>query len=314
MSSQTRRYLFIVGAPRSGTTWVHQMLAEHPEVAAIPQEMTLLSKYLAPAARAFADEAEHIRRGDWKQGLPLVMEPQEFNAGLLRIVDEVYGRIHALKPGATLVIDKHPHYAAHLPFITKLLPACKVIHVLRDGRDVAVSTMRTKRLIGHGQGSIEGAAEMWVNRVQQAQRFGEQVGPERYLEVRYEDLLQETHQGLERILAFADIPNDTEYLARVTQEFDMNRRTVSGGDASLNAMRNKPGAIWSSKLMLHERYLMECIAGTTLTKQGYATKDWWVLRWSDRPRIWWWLLRTRWGMVRKALAEAWHYPDTTHEP
>lgn len=303
-----KQFVFIVGAPRSGTSWLHKMLAAHPQVAAIPQEMTLFSKYLAPADKHYREESMHLERGDWRQGLPLLFDAVEFEAGLHKVVDTVYGRILDTKPAATHLIDKHPHYAGHLALIDRLLPTCKVIHIIRDGRDMAVSTMRTKRLKGHGQADVEGAARVWSGRIRQARAYGAKLGPERFLELRYEELLADTEGGLAQVLGFINLDTDPKLVQRIAQEHDMDVRIVSGGDSTLNAVRRTPDAIWRSKLMLHERYLMEHIAGDLLAELGYAQRDWWVLRWSDRPRLAWWLMRTRLRLMRKAIAGALSYP------
>jgi len=303
-----RQFVFIVGAPRSGTSWLHEMLAAHPQVAAIPEEMTLFSKYLAPADKHYREETMHLERGDWRQGLPLLFDPVEFEAALHKVVDSVYGRILDSNTIATHLIDKHPHYAGHLALIDRLLPTCKVIHIIRDARDVAVSTMRTKRLKGHGQADVEGAARVWSERIRQARAYGAKLGPERFLELRYEDLLADTQGGLTQVLGFIRLDTEPTLVQRIAQEHDMEVRTVSGGDTTLNALRRIPDAIWRSKLMLHERYLMEHFAGDLLAELGYAQRDWWVLRWSDRPRLAWWLLRTRLRLLRRATAEALSYP------
>lgn len=306
--SLDRQFVFIVGAPRSGTTWLHQMLAEHPAVAALPEEMTLFSKYLAPAAHAYAEESERLRNGAWRQGLPLLVDEEEFRQALLLVVERVYARVVARKPGAEVVLDKHPHYAAHLPFISHLLPDCKVIHIIRDGRDVAVSTMRTKRLVGHGQGTIEGAAQVWVNRVRQAQRFGEEAGSHRYLEMRYEDLLADTRDGVARVLAFIGTSEAPGYLDHVVDAFHVEKRMVSRGDRDLNALRGVSGAIWERKLVLHERFLFDRLAGSLLSELGYAREGWWKLRWSDGLRLQLWLLRQRVALLRAGIASAIRYP------
>lgn len=303
-----KQFVIIVGAPRSGTSWLHRMLSEHPQVAGLRQEMTLFSKYLAPADKHYREETMHMERGDWKQGLPLLFDAAEFEAGLHKIVDAVYGRILDSKPTATHLIDKHPHYAGHLALIDRLLPTCKVVHIIRDGRDMAVSTMRTKRLKGHGQADIEGASKVWCERIRQARAYGAKLGPERFLELRYEQLLADTEAELARVLDFIHLDTAPELLQRIARENAMEVRTVSGGDSALNTIRRIPNAIWRSKLMLHERYLMERRAGDLLAELGYAQPNWWVLRWSDRPRLAWWLFRTRLRLLRNAIGQAMRFP------
>jgi hypothetical protein len=286
-----KQFVFIVGAPRSGTSWLHGMVSAHPDVASMRSELTLFSKYLAPADRFFGRESGHLQRGDREQGLPLLFTPEEFDQGLRVIVDRVYERVLARNPEASHILDKHPHYALHLPLIERLLPHARVLHIIRDGRDVAVSTMRTKRLIGHGQGDIEGASRVWHACITKAREHGRRMGPQRYLEVRYEELMADTTGGLKAVMAFCGLTVDDDRLRTIADEHAIERNMVSRGDPALQRRGDVPA--WAGGLTLQERYLMDRYVGGLLADLGYGPQGWWKVKQDDGLRIALWRAK-RW--------------------
>src|SRR5262245_29129418 len=106
MKSLDKQFIFIIGAPRSGTSWVHRMLAEHPQVAAIDHELTVFSRYLAPWARHFAAETQSMNEGKWSQGMPTLFSAEEFEQRMRAFVDDVYTRVQERRPAATHILDK----------------------------------------------------------------------------------------------------------------------------------------------------------------------------------------------------------------
>lgn len=303
--SDGRRFVFIIGAPRSGTTWLSRMLGEHPGIAALPDELTLFSRYLAPAHESFQREKRHIDRGDWRQGLPLLYTEQEFDEGLKAIIRSVYQRVVSRKPEAALILDKHPAYTHHLPLMEHLIPGARYIHVLRDGRDTAISMLSARRRMGFGARTMEDAAKEWALSVQRARAHGRAVGADRYMELRYEQLLGDTSSGLATILRFCGLPEDPRWCESVAEQFRFDRRQVSGGDAALNALREQPGAIWRSRMSIRQRFVFDRVAGAWLVHAGYAAAGWWKGGISDRFLMSLYVLQRRIRIAAMAMRRAW---------
>lgn len=294
-------FIFIIGAPRSGTTWLHRMLEQHPAIATAPRELTLFSRYLAPAYASFRKEKGHMDRGDWQQGLPLLMSEAEFAEGLRAITAAVYQRVLRTKPGASLILDKHPGYTYHLPLIEQLVPGGRYIHLLRDGRETAISMLSARAKMGFGAQSMEDAAREWAESVRLARLHGARVGESRFMEVRYEDFVRNTEDGLGKVLGFCGLPIDQAWCAKVAEENNVERKQVSGGDSSLNQLRRTPGAIWRTRMGLRQRYVFERVAGAWLHACGYDRPGWWRMGPFDALLMAFYPLQLR---VRRAIAAA----------
>ncbi len=302
-------FVFVIGAPRSGTSWLHQMLAEHPQVAAMEsEELTVFTRYLAPWARNFELEKRNNAAAKWRQGLPCLLTDAEFEATMKSLVDQVYTKLHARKPEATHLLDKHPNYSNQLPLIDRLLPQSRFIHIIRDGREVAVSMMSVRKRVGHSPGEVRGAARDWHRCITNARTHGSTLGATRYLEVRYEELMANTAPLLARIMAFCELPTEAGFVEKLAKEHHISVRQVSKGDASLNALRAEPGAIWKEKMSTTERWIFDRMAGALLRELGYATDGWWALGAGDRLRMLPYGIATRMQRSASALKSIWASP------
>ncbi|WKZ66658.1 MAG: sulfotransferase [Flavobacteriales bacterium] len=268
--------IFVIGSPRSGTSWLHRMIAEHPRVASIEGELTVFSRYLAPVMKAYEREKGHMERGEWSQGMPLLYSGQEFEVAMAGLVARIYERLLSRRPDATHVLDKHPDYCHHLPLMERFMPEARYVHIIRDGREVAVSMISAKRRLGYGAGEVEGAAREWQASVMKARAFGAVIGT-RYLEVRYEELVSDTAAVLSRVFSHFGLFIGAEEVERIAADYHISRKQVSRGDTSLNALRTEQGAIWRSRLSVKQRFILDRVAGDLLSTLGYAQPGWWAM-------------------------------------
>lgn len=301
------RCVFVIGAPRSGTTWLQRMIESHPDVASVPFELTVFSRYLAPLVKGYELEETALKEGRWRQGLAALYERQEFDEFVRQGIDTVYAKVLSARPEATMLLDKHPGYCHHLHLIERYLPGSRFIHIIRDGREVAVSMISAKRRLGYGAGEIEGASREWRSSVQAAREFGVAIGS-RYLEVRYEDLMKDTESVLERVFKHSDVMVGEEELTRIAKEHHISNKQVSRGDTGLNELRSKPDAIWRSRLNLKQRFIMDRIAGELLEELGYAGTGWWSLKPMQRLLVLPYPLYLRAKRSLNALLAIWSRP------
>lgn len=304
------RCVFVVGAPRSGTSWLQRMIEAHPKVVSIPHELTVFSRYVAPLVIGYDREAAAMEKGRWQQGLPLFWDRGTFN-GLIRIaISRVYSEVIKQRPHAGVLLDKHPAYVHHLGLIDRFLPGARIIHLVRDGREVAVSMLSAHARLGFGADNIQGCAQEWCRSVRDARESAALFGDDRFLEVKYENLLAETHRELERIYLFCGLEASPKDLISVVRRLDIDHAPVSRADPTMADLRRKEGASWMTMLSVEQRYLFNQIAGGLLLDLGYAQRGWWALKWTDRLAAIVFEMRYRFTDSVRSLIRAWTKPIT----
>ncbi len=200
--------VFVVGAGRSGTTWVQEMLGCHPAIVT-GQESHIFPAYAARLWsnwRAQLDPARIPGKEDKRcVGIPNYVTEEEFIDVLRTFVKSILFNIAPLKPEATILLEKTPRHAKCLELISRCFPQAKVIHVIRDGRAVVSSLLAAARGWGRNwaASSAKHAAFMWRDAVNNARHAAPQLN--HYLEVRYESLIENGCEELQRVLDFLDI-------------------------------------------------------------------------------------------------------------
>jgi hypothetical protein len=271
-----RQFIFIIGAARSGTTWVHRLIADHPQVAALRGvELTVFPRYVAIPVSQYRAERADALAGRWRLGLGAIWDEERFAAHIRGLLSEAYGDVLAARPDATHILDKHPNSSRYVPLIAEWLPQARFVHVIRDGREVAVSAMSVNKRVGHSAGEIGQAARDWDEFTRKAIDAGRLLG-DRYLEVRYDRLRSGGVPALRAVFDHCRLPVSDAQLEAVVAANDISRKQYSSGDASLNSLRDRPEAIWRSKLGAIDRYRFDRWAGDLLVQLGYARPGWWA--------------------------------------
>lgn len=174
------RLVLVVGAPRSGTTWLQRAVAVHPDVVALPSETHLLSSVVA----TMRDQVQGGVVGSPATG-SWFMPRAEFAAAARQFCDAALSAYaDRVQPGAARVVERSPTHVWHLGLVALLYPDAWVLHIVRDGRDV----VRSQVAQSWGPVQIEAAAGLWASAVTAARAAAPSLP--RYVEVRYEDLLQ----------------------------------------------------------------------------------------------------------------------------
>lgn len=273
------QFLFIIGSPRSGTTWIQNMLASHEQVATTV-ELTLFNNYVAPWIKSWQREATNIEQGKWDQGLPYLWDEAEFTDYLREFLGKTYAKVEAKNPGATHILDKFPLYAVYTELIRQFLPEARFIHVIRDGRDVVVSILAARKNVGFGASNLVDAMATWKEMVTSAREARHYA--DSYLELRYEDTLANPVDTLKRVYAFCGLDASEAWIEEVTANhtFDKMKARRQTADAASKAAeghywRGKAGN-WRDELSKLERYQVERGIGRELRELGYTQPGWWA--------------------------------------
>jgi LPS sulfotransferase NodH len=195
--------LFIVGAPRSGTTWLHQLLATHPDVAT-GGEAHLFCEGVGALFDNHDDDDPNMGLSTW------VTRP-ELVAFVRQLADGVFMTMRdALRPGATRILDKTPNHVPYAARLAEVYPDATFVHIIRDARD-SVSSQHDLWSSWDSQiGAWDAAAAAWRVAVEDARRH---LGGLHYHEVRYEDLVREPEARFAEILEAAGLEHDDAFVA-----------------------------------------------------------------------------------------------------
>jgi hypothetical protein len=280
---------FVVGANRSGTTLLRMMLDAHPELTIPPETHFVPDVIEACEARGTSPEqllevmTSHREWGDFNLDAGEVLErlqaADELTAG--EALRAFYG-LYAERVGKPRWGEKTPGYATSMVQIQGALPEAHFVHLIRDGRDVALSAMdRAKKPITAGQ-----VAKRWKRRITKARRQSRKVN---YQEARYEDLVLDTEPTLRRICEFIDLPWDPtmlDYHQRASERLEeMARELPALGNRpqleqdhrlKIHALTTEPPKRerverWREQMSEEDRVAFEQIAGDLLDELGYAT-------------------------------------------
>jgi hypothetical protein len=209
----------IVGAQRSGTTWLQLMCAAHPKIAG-GEELHLFSRYLGNVITTFYRDRRGSAVPGKSQGLPTLLTPPEFDGLLKQFASGVFCKLLQGKPGSELAIEKTPDHVLHLHYVRHLFPQVKILHVIRDPRDVVVSQLAAGATWGADwfPKTAEESAQRWVEWVSAGRKYAD---VENYTEVRYETLLSDGPRELARVYDFLGYPLPVEQVERMYEQFTM---------------------------------------------------------------------------------------------
>lgn len=182
----------------------HPQLAIGPETHFIPRVRASVRRAV-PADRVAVALDGMVSADRWPDfGLdPDVLRREVKAAGCRSLSDvlRVFYSAYAASQGKVRWGEKTPFYVLWIPEIAELLEEAHFVHLIRDGRDAALSALG----LWWGPESIAEAAQWWVKRV----RAGRSDGAGRaYLEVRYEQLVEQPETELRRICAFLGLDFD----------------------------------------------------------------------------------------------------------
>lgn len=283
---------FVVGVNRSGTTLLRMMLDAHPELT-MPPETHFVPELIdvAEAGGAAPEDllATITKQREWgdfgigeEQLLEAFRAIEPLNAGdALRAFYSLY----AERQGKPRFGEKTPIYVKSIRKISRALPEARFVHVIRDGRDVALS-IRDRAVKEH---PIDKIAERWVRRIGQARRQSKRVP--HYKEIRYEQLILDTEPTLHEVCEFYELPWDDavlDYHRRSADRLEEMKRELpaDGKRTTLSVERRMqtharttqapdPSRVsrWREQMDAEDRRLFESIAGELLSELGYAVGD-----------------------------------------
>jgi hypothetical protein len=192
--------------------------------------------------------------------------------------------LYAEREGKSRWGDKTPGYVREMHRIQSVLPEARFIHLIRDGRDVALSVLG----MNWGPSTVPEAAFRWKKRILRAREQAPRIG--HYVEIRYEDLVRDTEATLRRVCEFTDLPYDEamlRYHERAEERLREKDRDLDRGpekepqpaEARMesHALATEPPdperiERWRTEMSREDRAVYEELAGELLADLGYEVE------------------------------------------
>jgi len=268
------RPIFVVGAPRSGTTLVQCILSANSRAYSLPEthffsivlpaldvdfDAPLTPEQVARAHALLTDEAE--------LDLPPLPPTGTARELLLALFD-------AFRPDddprRARVVEKTPLHVEHVPLIGAVFPDATFIHVVRNPVDVVSSWLRVPFASTH---SVISCAQSWSGAV----AYGEQAAewsPTRVRTVLYEQLVRNPETEVSRLCGYVDLEFEPEMLEEFGREASRNvgSRESWKADIARGQILNRD-QIWRERLSPGQAWLVERATASRRRRYGYLARS-----------------------------------------
>jgi LPS sulfotransferase NodH len=301
-----REKFFIFGHARSGTTLLVRLVRLHPEVHCNYQAHFFSRRPFLKSLVNTVEAEEWLTRKSnrWNEG-------RDLSPVMLRAAADFVMEREAAREGKRIVGDKSPLSTIHGEAVRELAtiyPDAKLMYLVRDGRDVLISerfrnfveesrflSRDDKRILGEfrrdptafttGKRSlfseqfIRRMAKGWVADVSEVETEGTRLYGERFLTLRYEDLLREPLEALSRVWQFLGAGGNSKSL-----EKDVEAEMASNPDEEWQSRRNEDIASflskgqsgnWRSLFTAADKSIFKQVAGDMLIKWNYEKDGEW---------------------------------------
>lgn len=276
----TNPHLFVTGCARSGTTLLQRMLDSHPQLAVSNDTLIIPRSILALDPEAdvplTTDLVREVTGYKYFEKLGISLEVTERLAASCQTFTEfargLFDQLAHVR-GKPLAGEKEPQYVRRLPLLQRLFPEAQIVHIVRDGRDVALSTLEwvtPARFLGQlalWREEPVAVCALWWRRQVVAGRHGSAiVGEDHCLELRYEELVRSPEAVLRSVATFLGIPFDAQML-----RYHVGR--TRSDPALPSKKRWLPPTVglrdWRTALTPRDLQLFETISGDLLSSLGY---------------------------------------------
>jgi len=280
----TNPIMFIVGCPRSGTTLLRHILSAHPRIVISPEAhwiplwfeerrgLTadgLVTPELIPALLAHDKFAMFRLGANDLTSLAGRDQPASY-ASFVTGIFNLYGRAR----GKELVGNKTPDSARRMHILHGLWPRARFVHLIRDGRDVALSLMNWRKVRYKTPGKfptwkkdpVATASFWWELNVRQGRKTGELLGRELYYEMRYESLVAHPEQECAALCDFLGL----RYEEAMLHYHEAYRKTGAGKGVERERQPITPGLRdWKTQMPTADVERFEAAVGALLSELDY---------------------------------------------
>ncbi len=271
------RPVFIVSAPRSGSTLLRLILDAHPRLAVPPPDwlFDLVYPYLysygdlRQAANLLA-LAEDILRTPTVGKWPVKPSPVELVAAAAEpTFAGLYAALHreyAKTGGKTRWGEKTPRNSFWMDEIRALFPDAQFIHIVRDGRDQAIDISDSILW----PNSVYSGAHLWQRYVMAIRDSARRLPADALVEIRYEDLCASPEATIRRLCEFLGEEFDARMLAPHATPSARSWSTHPLHAKTAQPISTRYCEMYKTRLPAADLAALEALIGETLAQFGYS--------------------------------------------
>lgn len=280
--------IFIVGAPRSGTTLLAAMLAAHSRLSCGPethffrwladadlQRLTAQTEWPSKALEfvgsisrtSFSNDQRSLLIDNYQldrvQIRDYLQDQPPSVAAILSSVTELYMRMMGKQRWA----EKTPDHIEHLTSLRAYFPDAQVIRILRDPRDVILSLSK----VSWGVSSLMEGILFWKRQDDLSKHFFDTDSGSYSL--RFEDLILSPEAELGKLCQFLGEAFEPAMLDTSETGKQVNSRNVAWKNKSSQPIDRSRIEVWRSELTAGQNKLIEALLGDRLTAYGYPVES-----------------------------------------
>jgi len=245
------RHIFVIGAPRSGTTLLQVLLTAHAELGGTMGETGTFTKQ-----NLFDMNRQHGRLNK-----DIINNIFNDSANIVDFFDNLSIQI-LKKYGGNIFVEKTPQHILKLDFLLKHFPNSDFIHIYRDGRDCYCSAKNNKNIPQYK--TIQKYAKYWSRCIKSRQN----ISNKRILDVSYEKLTTNTEDELKRIMSHLDLEFTSTQLDHNNYSKDV-RSSQKAFEKLSQPIDSKSTGRWHTELSEEENLSFIEIAKHELVQLGY---------------------------------------------
>jgi hypothetical protein len=240
--------VFVVGAPRSGTTLLRSMIDAHPSICCPTWETGLFEKF---AMVLEGDVQYHFAKDP-----ALAVSRADLLGWCRRSADDLMRQL-TQRSGKSRWAEKTPAHVFHLDLIQEVYPEAQFVHIVRNGREV----VRSLQSMPWAPRQIRWSCRRWVESVQAGREAGRRLPSGRYIELRYEDLTKNPEATVRSLCEFLGEPFEPQMLA-------FHEPTNNSWGVASRPLDSKP-VNKHRELSLFERFVFARLGTPLLRELGY---------------------------------------------
>jgi len=275
------RPVFVGGCPRSGTTLLRAMLDAHPDLAIPGETRILVDGFRCRARWGDLEDAENRRRvALWVAGRK-VARARRLTDDTDKLVERMVAapptigsvlsagfQLYAEERGKPRWGDKRPSLVLNLDAVFAMFPEAQYVNLVRDPRAVVASIRRVGRQQGWTSRGLAGGADKWERSQRAAERWRRRLRSDQFHELRYEDLVADPADTVQRLAAFLEL--DRAGLDAMLHHHE----TTDVHSARLHRLVSEPVTTatvrgWEQTLRPKEVAFVESVLGDRMARYGY---------------------------------------------